>query len=83
MVFLSKLLKSFLIFRSKESTAARTAIIENIPIVTPNNESKVLSLLLRNAFNANLKLSFNNRRYTNILFFFCNNVKFSKFYSKT
>ena len=28
MVFLSKLLKSFFIFRSKESTAAKTAIIE-------------------------------------------------------
>ena len=33
MVFLSKLLKSFLIFLSNESTAASTAMIEKIPIV--------------------------------------------------
>ena len=70
MVFLSKLLKLFLIFWSNESTAASTAIIENIPIVTPSNESKVRNLLVRKAFIAKVKLSFNNLKYTNIAVFF-------------
>ena len=59
---LSNPLMSDFIFLSKESTAAKTAIIENIPIVTPSNESNVLNLLFRKAFIAKPKLSFNNRK---------------------
>jgi hypothetical protein len=35
-----------------KNTAAKTAIIEKIPIVTPSKESNVLKILLRNALNA-------------------------------
>ncbi len=66
MVFLSKPLKSPAIFRSKESTAAKTAMIEKIPIVTPSKESKVRNLLFRKALSAKAKLSLSNRRYNNI-----------------
>ena len=45
---------------SKESTADKTAIIEKIPMVTPNKERNVRSLLFRNALIANEKLSLNN-----------------------
>ena len=47
---------------SKESTAANTAIMENIPTVTPKSDKNVLSLLFRSAFNANEKLSFSKRK---------------------
>ena len=59
MVFLSKPAKFSLIFLSNESTAAKTAIIEKIPTVTPRRDKKVRSLLLRSAFIANEKLSLN------------------------
>jgi ribosomal protein S2 len=49
-------------FLSKESTADSTAMIEKIPMVTPNNDKNVRSLLLRNALIANEKLSLNNRK---------------------
>ena len=55
-------------FLSNESTADKTAIIEKIPMVTPNRDKKVRSLLFRNALRANEKLSLNNRKYTNTLF---------------
>jgi hypothetical protein len=67
MVFLSKLLKSAFIFLSSESTAAKTAIIEKIPMVTPSKDKAVRSLLVRSAVVANRKLSANNRKYTNII----------------
>ena len=63
MVFLSKVSKSALIFLSKESTAARTAMMENIPIVTPSSDNIVRSLLFRKAFIANPKLSLSNLKY--------------------
>ena len=62
MVFLSNELKSLVIFLSKESTAASTAIIEKIPIVTPSNDNSVRSLLFRKAFIAKRKLSDNSRK---------------------
>lgn len=55
-------------FLSKESTAESTAIIEKIPIDTPNNDKNVRNLLLRKALIAKEKLSLNNRKYTNTLF---------------
>ena len=66
-VFMSISLKSSLIFLSIESTAAKTAIIEKIPMVTPNNDKSVRNLLLRNAFIAKLKLSESNRKYKSII----------------
>ena len=47
-------------FLSKESTADNTAMIEKIPMVTPNKDKNVRSLLFRNALIANEKLSLNN-----------------------
>jgi hypothetical protein len=49
-------------FLSKESTADKTAIIENIPMVTPKRDRNVRSLLFRKALSANEKLSLNNRK---------------------
>jgi hypothetical protein len=66
MVLLSKELKLPFISRSSESTAASTAIMEKIPMVTPNKERKVRNLLLVNALTAKLKLSFNSLKYINI-----------------
>ena len=66
-VLLSSALRDSLIFLSNESTAAKTAMIENIPIVTPSKERNVLNLLLRSALKANEKLSLNKRRYTSIV----------------
>ena len=66
-VLLSKeLILSFISFLS-ESTAAKTAMIEKIPIVTPNNDKNVLSLLFVSALIAKLKLSFKTRKYIFIL----------------
>jgi hypothetical protein len=53
---------SLFIFLSKESTAVKTAIMEKIPMVTPSKESNVRNLLLRKAFMAKPKLSFNKRK---------------------
>jgi hypothetical protein len=61
-VFLSKELKSFEIFLSNESTAASTAMIEKIPMVTPSKDNKVLSLLFRKALIAKPKLSDKSRK---------------------
>jgi hypothetical protein len=66
MVLLSKELKLPFISRSRESTAARTAIMENIPMVTPNKDRKVRSLLFINALTAKLKLSVNSLKYISI-----------------
>src|SRR5574343_1499794 len=66
MVFLSIPSKLPSIFFFIESTAAKTAIIEKIPIVTPSSERNVRNLLFLNAFNANVKLSPNNLKYKNI-----------------
>src|SRR5690606_21751526 len=46
-----------LIFFSRESTKVKTAIIANIPIVTPNNESMVLVKFALSACRAKTKLS--------------------------
>jgi hypothetical protein len=45
---------------SKLSKTVKTEIIENIPMVIPNNESRVLTLLTTRAFMAKRKLSTNN-----------------------
>lgn len=42
---------------SKESTSVNTAIMANIPMVTPNNDRMVLVRLEVRAWIANLKLS--------------------------
>jgi len=47
---------------AKESTAAKTAIMEKIPTVTPSSDRNVRSLLLRSAFSAKEKLSLKRRR---------------------
>ena len=47
---------SFILF-SSESTVDNTAIIVKIPIVTPNNESIVLTGFAIMALNENIKLS--------------------------
>ena len=47
---------------SSVSGAVKTAIMEKIPIVTPSKESNVRNLLLRKAFMAKPKLSFNKRK---------------------
>jgi len=51
---------SDLILFSKLSKTVKTEIIENIPILMPNKDSKVLTLLTTSAFIANKKLSINN-----------------------
>jgi hypothetical protein len=51
-----KLRLSFILF-SRESTVDKTAIIVKIPIVTPNNESIVLTGFAMMALNENIKLS--------------------------
>ena len=61
-MFLSKPLNWSCIFLSNESTAASTAIMEKIPIVTPNKDRNVRNLLFRNALMANEKLSLNSRK---------------------
>jgi hypothetical protein len=66
MVLLSRELILSSISFLRESTAAKTAIIEKIPMVTPNNDKNVRSLLFLSALMAKLKLSFNTRRYINI-----------------
>ena len=50
----------------KESTAAKTPIIENIPIVTPSKDKNVRNLLLRSALIANARLSLRTLRYISI-----------------
>ena len=64
MVFLSIPSKLSTIFFFKESTAAKTAIIEKIPTVTPNKDNKVRNLLFLKALIAKAKLSFNKRMYS-------------------
>jgi hypothetical protein len=73
-VLLSKeLILSFISFFS-ESTAAKTAIIENIPMVTPSKDKNVLSLLVVSALIAKLKLSLKTRKYIIILKFKVKNL---------
>jgi hypothetical protein len=68
-VLLSKeLILSFISFLS-ESTAAKTAIIEKIPMVTPSKDKNVLSLLVVSALIAKLKLSLKTRKYIIIIKF--------------
>ena len=59
MVFISNPDSPSLILRSKESTAAKTAMIEKIPTVTPSNDKNVLNLLFTKALTAKEKLSAN------------------------
>ena len=59
MVFLSSPERFSLMFLSKESTAAKTAIIEKIPTVTPKRDKNVRNLLFLSAFSAKEKLSLN------------------------
>src|SRR5882724_11873517 len=47
---------SLVILCSRLLTTARTPIIQNIPMVTPNNERKVRSLFFHNSCSAILKL---------------------------
>ncbi|GAB4155386.1 MAG: hypothetical protein Tsb0033_04610 [Winogradskyella sp.] len=70
MVLLSNALSCEVIVLSKESTAAKTAIIEKIPTVTPNSDKKVLNLLFLKAFIANEKLSLRRRKYNSIKYFY-------------
>ena len=73
-VLLSKeLILSFISFFS-ESTAAKTAIIENIPMVTHSKDKNVLSLLVVSALIAKLKLSLKTRKYIIILKFKVKNL---------
>jgi hypothetical protein len=73
-VLLSKeLILSFISFFS-ESTAAKTVIIENIPMVTPSKDKNVLSLLVVSALIAKLKLSLKTRKYIIILKFKVKNL---------
>ena len=64
MVFLSIPSKLSTIFFFKESTVAKTAIIEKIPTVTPSRERNVRNLLLLKALKAKAKLSFSKRIYS-------------------
>jgi len=65
-VLSSRVLRLPLISLSRESTAARTAMIEKIPMVTPSSERKVRNLLFLSALIAKLKLSLSSLRYINI-----------------
>ena len=51
---------------SKESTVDKTAIIVNIPIVTPKRESMVLIGFAISALNEKMKLSFNSLKNNSI-----------------
>lgn len=62
MVLLSKPSRLSVISDFKESTAAKTAMIEKIPIVTPSKDKNVRNLLFTNALMAKIMLSLRTRK---------------------